>query len=68
MVTDHDDIYFPSERFLAHRNQIEEIKDTYKEKEISLLKKLTNVPKQLDPTNKCRICSYKKIGEHSNSS
>ena len=61
MLTDQEDSHDSNEKYIAHRSHIEEIKDNYKQRQISLLKKLTNVPKQMDPTNKCKICSYKTI-------
>ncbi len=40
------------------KKKIEEFKEAHQKSEIQLLKKLIEVPKQLDPSYREKVCSY----------
>lgn len=46
---------------LTRKLKIAEFKEAHRSREIGLLKRLTHIPRQLDPLYKEKICAYEML-------
>ena len=61
VISEYEEVQAVTEQTKTQRKIIEKLKDSFSVKEIGLLRNLIEIPRQLDPVNKSRICSYEEI-------
>lgn len=59
--TDADELRPLTPQMLTRKLKIAEFKEAHRSREIGLLKRLTHIPRQLDPLYKEKICAYEML-------
>ena len=61
VISKYEEVQEVIEQAKTQLKTIEKLKDSFRVKEIRLLRNLIEIPRQVDPVNKARICSYEEI-------